>query len=404
MKIAVLGQFPESPKRVTGGVEAAVVYVARELAKLESVSLHVITCIEGLPVARTETREGFAVTYLPRRRLGRATWHLREARGIHHHLAELRPDIVHAHGAGLYAGAAVTSSCPAVVTVHGIFSAEAKLALADAQGLGAEGLSTWKTRAAVRARGMLDSAYERWVIRRAEHLITISPYVQQVFGDAIRGKTYLIENSCDERFFDIVREPIPGRVLLPGVVIPRKGVLPLLKAWRAVLERERDAEPSLHLRIAGSLNSRPDYVARCQAYVRDAGIEGSVSFLGQLTQEEILDEYARCALMVLPSFQETAPVTVVEAMASGVPVLATRVGGIPWMIQDGVSGRTIPAPEPPDGDSAALAEALLQALRERDRGLQMARRAKRDAQTRFHAHAVALKTFEVYQHVLGSEG
>ena len=323
---------------------------------------------------------------------------------MHRRLAELRPDVVHAHGAGLYAGAAVTWSAPSVVTVHGIFSAEAKLALADAQGPDVGGLRTWTACAAVRARGWLDSAYERWVIRRAEHLIAISPYVHQVFGDTIRGETYLIENSCDERFYDIVREPIPGRVLLPGVVIPRKGVLPLLKAWRSVLDRGGDAEPSLHLRIAGSLASRPDYAVRCLAYVREAGIEGSVSFLGQLTQEEILDEYARCALMVLPSFQETAPVTVAEAMASGVPVLATLVGGVPWMIQDGVTGRTVPAPESPDGDPAALAEALLEALRYQDRGRQMARRAKRDAQARFRARAVALKTFEVYQHILGSEG
>lgn len=383
MRVAILGPYPLDAERL-GGVEVAIVYVQRELLKREDMELQIVTCKEELAAPKVVEGGRLRVVYLPRGRLGRLTWHRREVRAILEALRPFEPDIVHAHGSGLYAGAALAGPYPAVITVHGIISQEAKL------------LSGWGNR----LRGALDAAYERMVIRRARHLLLITPYVEQVFAGLFSGRSYLVENACDERFFALERQVVTGRILFAGPVIPRKGVLPLLKALSLV----REQVPEAHLRIAGPTAGRPEYYQACAAYVHEQGLGQAVSFLGQLTQEQLLEEYARCAFFVLPSFQETAPMVVEQAMAAGVPSVATRAGGVPWMLEEGVTGLTLPVPDSPAGDPQALAAAMVRLLRDGELAERMGRRAREVARARFWPEDVAQRTLEVYQRVLEAEG
>ncbi|MBN1400905.1 MAG: glycosyltransferase, partial [Anaerolineae bacterium] len=181
MRVAILGPYPLDTQRLSG-VEVAIVYVQRELQKLSDVELHIVTCSQTLEEPRTVESERLKVTYLPRGRLGRLTMHRREIMAMQRLLREIEPDIVHAHSSGLYAGAALASPYPAVVTVHGIVSQEAKLLT----GLGN------------RARGWIDARYERYLMRRTQHLMLITPYVAQVFAGVFSGQSYLVENACDE--------------------------------------------------------------------------------------------------------------------------------------------------------------------------------------------------------------
>ena len=382
MRVAILGQFPEDPRRLLGGVQAAMAYVLPELARLPDLDLRVIACIEGLAAPEQTTFAGVPVTYLPRRGLGRVTWHRREVRAMLDEMASFAPDLVHAHGAGLYAGAAVSCGHPAVVTVHGIFGQEARL------------LRGWRAR----LRGELDGLYERWVLRRTGHLIAISPYVERVFAGVFRGQTYLVENPVDARFFSLDRRPVRGRILLPAVVIPRKGVLPMIQA----VERLTVDWPDVHLRVAGSLHSRPDYAQACQAYVAQAGLAERVSFLGHLDQASLLDEYAACELLALPAFQETAPISLEQGMAAGIPCIATRAGGVGEMIRDGETGFTLPVPPAPEGDPEALAGAISRAFADPEGAAALGQRAKLDAAERFSASRVAERTLAVYCQVLAS--
>jgi glycosyltransferase involved in cell wall biosynthesis len=179
-------------------------------------------------------------------------------------------------------------------------------------------------------------------------------------------------------------------------VIERKGVLPLIRAFHRVHQQM----PESRLRVAGSEIVEAEYARACRDLARSLGLGEAVAFLGQVTTEEILAEYARCATFVLPSFQETAPVAIEEAMAAGVPCVATRVGGIPWMIEDGVTGQTVPAPSSAAGNPGQIADALLQVLLAARAG-EMGKEARRRARTRFRAEVVARRTREVYQKVLG---
>jgi glycosyltransferase involved in cell wall biosynthesis len=378
MRIAILGQYPLDTQRL-GGVEVAIVYAQRELLKIAEVELHILTCKEELTQPKVTQQERLTITYLPRGRRGRLTWHRYEIQAMLDVLRAFQPNVVHGHGSGLYAGAALSSPYPSVITPHGIIYQEARL------------LDSWNSK----LRGWLDSAYERSVVRRAHHMMLITPYVEKAFAGVFSGQSYLVENACDERFFDLDWQPVPGRLLFAGPVIPRKGVLPLLKALSLV----RREVPTAHVRIAGPTGSMPDYFQTCQAFVREAGLGDAVTFLGHLTQEQVLQEYATCAVFVLPSFQETAPMVVEQAMAAGVPSVATCAGGVPWMLEQGVTGLTLPVPPSAEGDPQALAEALLRLLRDPMEARRMGQRAKMEAEKRFRPEVVARRTYAVYQQV-----
>ena len=298
-------------------------------------------------------------------------------------LERIQPDVVHAHTSGLYAGAALACSYPSVLTVHGIASQEAKL------------LEGWRSR----LRGWADTVYERWAIKRTRHLMSITPYVDHIFNGLFSGQSYLVENACDECFFDIERQPVQGRIFFAGPVIPRKGVLPLIKA----LDLVRREIPEAHVQVAGSVTSRPEYHAACVAYVDQHGLGEAVQFMGHLPQEEVVEAYRTCSVFALPSFQETAPMTIEQAMAGGVPSVATRAGGVPWMLDDGVTGWTVPIPASQDGDPETLAEALLKVLLSPQEAHQMGVRAKALAERRFRPAAVAHRTYQVYQDVIAAE-
>ena len=388
MRVAILGPYPLDANLLGGGVEAAIVYLQRELVKRDQIDLHIVTCSQQISQPRVVEGDGCTVTYLRRGRRGRLTGHRAEIAALCAHLRRLQPDIVHGHMTGLYAGAALASGYPAVVTVHGIVYREAQLQ---------ETLPN-------KLRGLIDARYERRVVRRAPDLILITPYVQEAFSGVLTGTTYLVENACDERFFTLGPggagrpAPVPGRVLFAGPVIPRKGVLPLIEAMARLHERM----PEAHLRIAGALDRVPEYGAACQRRVHELGLEEVVAFLGHLDQERILAEYGACAAFVLPSFQETAPVAIAQAMAAGVPCVATRAGGVPWMLQDGLTGWTLPVPQSPAGDPQTLAAALERVLADPEGALEMGRRAKAEAEVRFHPTVVARQTCEVYQRVIAA--
>ena len=97
----------------------------------------------------------------------------------------------------------------------------------------------------------------------------------------------------------------------------------------------------------------PNYVQTMMAEIQREGLDDVVSLLGALDTGRLQEEYRAAAVVALPSRQEAAPMAIIEAMASGIPVLASRVGGIPYLVSDGVTGRLAPP-----GDPAAWAAAL----------------------------------------------
>ncbi len=148
---------------------------------------------------------------------------------------------------------------------------------------------------------------------------------------------------------------IPEDVFLAGMVgrfMPQKGHAILLDAAAALPEGMR----AIHFALVGDgelKNEIKERVARAKA-------EGCFHFFEQ--DENVADYYAMFDCLVLPSLWEACPYTLLEAMAMKIPVVASSVGGVDEIIEDGVSGLLVPPLNPP-----ALADAIMK-LRE-DRGL-----------------------------------
>jgi glycosyltransferase involved in cell wall biosynthesis len=125
-----------------------------------------------------------------------------------------------------------------------------------------------------------------------------------------------------------------------------------------------------------------------------AGVEASFRFWGWKSQAELLDFYAQADVFVMPSLVEAFGVVFLEAMASGIPVIGTRAGGIPELIEHGRNGLLS---EP--GDVVGLAESLLGLLA--DVPLQQRlRHAGLETAQSFDVERMMQCTYQVYQTVL----
>lgn len=131
---------------------------------------------------------------------------------------------------------------------------------------------------------------------------------------------------------------------------PHKTVDVLLKAMPRILQRYR-----VQLNIIGGGPRFDEYVA----LARTLGIEKDTHFLGNIDHSELPAHYASADLFVLPSARESFPLVLLEAMASGLPAVATAVGGVPEMVLEGETGLLVPPNDP-----EALAQAINSLLAE----------------------------------------
>ena len=163
-----------------------------------------------------------------------------------------------------------------------------------------------------------------------------------------------------------------GSLLCVAAVAPHKGQADLADALGLV------ADLPWHCVLAGSLDVAPDYVADVRGRLARSGLQDRVRLVGSLRGDALDGAYAAADLVVLPSRAETYGMVVTEALARGLPVVATRVGGVPETL--GGSGAAIPGllvpPDGPEPMAAGLRQWLCRAdLRERWRARAAERRA-----------------------------
>lgn len=377
MRVVMMGDFPRDPKHIGGGVEAVIVYLLKGLQQFDDLELQVLTLRPDV-AGEEVSHNGITVHYLPANYcLNALTFDAFHRRLLRRKLIALRPDLIHAHIAGTYPLAALGTGIPSVLTPHGIRRHE---------------MAFW--------RGWRSQLYRRWLVahqerasvRAARHVISISPYVRKEFGQALQGAIYDIENPIQDRFFALERREQPKWVLYAGHISVRKGILELLQAVDLV----RQQVPDVQLRLAGRTNVDQGYTEQARAFVREHCLEDNVRFLGSLDEESLLEEYARCALLVLASRQETAPMVIEQAMAARVPVVATRVGGVDYLVDHGRTGFVVEF-----GDIEGLAEAMIRLLADSDLRASMGEAGRFEAERRFRADVVARQTRQVYYRILG---
>ncbi len=256
------------------------------------------------------------------------------------HLADARPDVVHNH---MYRAEVVGT--------------KAAIALGTAGHRRPWVISTVHSS---RVRSCEDQEQLRRLTPSMDRLVVVSNAIDRkvVEEGRLGAERVLIYNGVDLERYDhqepcctlrdeYAMEPDAGIVGVVGRLELEKGHPTLLEAWPMVLERV----PGAYLLIVGE-GSRQDLLRQI---AREQGIERHVIFTGR--RDDIPAVTAALDVAVLPSYREAQGLTILEAMAMSRPVVASNVGGIPEMVQDGVTGLLVPPHDPP-----ALAAAIARLL------------------------------------------
>ncbi|WP_374593246.1 glycosyltransferase [Aquabacterium sp.] len=239
----------------------------------------------------------------------------------------------------------------------------------------------------------------RWALRRADGVVAVSRAllgkVQRLLAPATPRVVLAPCAGFDPALF-VPRPRAPARgelglapdarvVLFVGHLIAIKGVDVLIDAWVRLLAKPGVGQDCL-LVLIGHGDNRKALESRATR----VGLSERVRFVGAVAQAEVSRWMAAADLLCLPSRNEGTPNVVVEALASGLPVVASRVGGIPELVVDGKNGLLVPPEDP-----SALAEALANAL---------SREWVRDKVCASVAHltwtAIAAKNIELMQQVM----
>jgi glycosyltransferase involved in cell wall biosynthesis len=185
---------------------------------------------------------------------------------------------------------------------------------------------------------------------------------------------------------------VRGRVMTTtSSDVPMKGLAPLLEAI-AKIRTERD---DVELVIIGKPKDR----SAIPALVERLGLGKTVRFVSGVTTERIVELYAEAEVAAVPSLYEGFSLPAVEAMACGVPIVATTGGALPEVVgTDGETGLLVPP-----GDVGALASALLRALGDADLRARIGTAGRARVLERFTWRATALGTVENYRALLDEQ-
>jgi glycosyltransferase involved in cell wall biosynthesis len=183
-------------------------------------------------------------------------------------------------------------------------------------------------------------------------------------------------------------------ILTVGRVDPQKNQALALRALHAL----RDAHPSARLLLVGHV-SAPAYQAKIQALAAELGVAGRVTLLPGLPAagQALVDAFHAADVFLLPSTHEPFGIVLLEAWAAGLPVVASRVGGVPSFVEHGRDGLLF---EPDDLGGATRALAALLADGPRARALAEAGRAK--ARERYGWDVISRQLIALYEEVLGA--
>ena len=402
MRVALIGPVPPRLGGATpGGVATHQVYLAAGLAAagVEAPLLATNAC---RPVSDKEGKESFPIffvgrgwtsfgqvpkyaAYLARARVrGSRREVLRNLLWYRRFLGSVRPELIHVQHPlerCLYTRMVQRLEgwrVPLVVTAHSLFGEHAE-----------------------------DTIYSLMApnLRAADRVIAVSEHIAEqavrlgVAGDRVR----VIRSGVDvERFRPRDRYPARRRlgihaevpvVLFVGNLEPRKQVDVLLQAIRCV--RQRVARATLLIVGSGQSAGAEDQTDHLVGLSRDLDLAEAVNFVGPVDDQQLVDYYAAANVFALTSSSEAQGIVALEAMACGLPVVATAVGGLLGTIDDGRTGFLVPP-----GEIMPLAQRLIDVLQDAHRAETIGTAARQSVERDFSWPRAVEASIQVYREVL----
>lgn len=294
-------------------------------------------------------------------------------RTIRRKLRQIQPDLVHGQGTERYCAlSAVVSGYPALMTIHGNMRLIAKL-----------------HRAPVLSFYWLAARLEAWTLPRADGVVCITEYTQKAVAP-LNQRTWVVPNGVDKQFFDVCPKPTLGdraRILCVGLICPRKNQNELIRAMDSVAALE-----PIDLVFLGNVSKETHYGAEFETLVNQ---RSWCHHLGFADQEKLRSELSRSTMLILPSVEDNCPMVILEAMAAGVAVVASKVGGVPELITHGKDGILF---EPTK--LMEMIDSVNTLLHDAEKVKSIGQNAKAMAYRRFHPRQIAQRHLEIYREIL----
>lgn len=237
----------------------------------------------------------------------------------------------------------------------------------------------------------IEKLEEYWLLK-AKQLVGLSQAITDLTRDYYGIKLNnipIVPNPIDTSFFKCA--PLSqeeNTVLYAGRLEFRKGVHVLIRAIPRILEKA----PQTKFVLIGNDCGMKDYLLR---KIQEFEIEKSVMILGQLPREQLVEWYQRSSVCVVPSLCENHPYVVLEAMACGRPVIATRVGGIPEIVQHEQNGLLVEA-----GSVSGLAEAILRLSSDGNMRDTLGANARKTMEARYAPERVVGESVSLYEKII----
>jgi len=360
-----------------------IINLQRELVKLPEVELHLCTFNPGVARKQCVERDGAVIHvikngapflhrgwthYMP---LDVLSHFLQDIMLLKHELKIINPDIVHAHGTeNAYALAAAAMKYPSIVSMQGII-AEINKVNPTARYRRVEKLERKALQMAKYAS--CRTAFDTGFVRKtnpATHIFQIQEAMNPIY--------------FNQQWQGCARK----RILFVGSMGKHKGLEYLLQAVK-ILSAE---DPSVELCVVGGT---PGQIEAYRQLCRELSIDQRVEFAGFLNAAAIVPHHLSCKVFVIPSTNENSPNTLAEAMVSGMPCVASAVGGIPCMVDDEKTGLLFRS-----GDVEGLVRQLKRVLYDDELCRKLGTAAAEIARKRHWPENVAEETMEAYRFIL----
>jgi glycosyltransferase involved in cell wall biosynthesis len=381
MKVLMISSLPINLNSIQGGVDAVVVNLLKGFGYFPEVKILVLSLGKSDYRKTVKYSDNITIEFLTRKSQfgGNLFNYFFQARkDVQDYIRKFNPDIVHMQGASpiLFCLLGLNKR-NLVITQHGIMAEEIN----------------YQNSKVDRFKFWFKMLVERYYFPRFTNYTFISNYnqrfLEQLNKNHYNGK--LIYNPVNPIFFDLkIRSHFEKRILYVGVINARKNLLCLLKA---ILKLKKKID-GLKLDVIGGFKDE-SYKNLIFSFIKDNNLEDDVNFLGWKSQSELLELYKEVDLFVLPSLQESLPVSIAEAMAAGRPVIATDVGGISEMITCEKSGFIFKS-----NDTEELKNYLFKFCNDNGAYSYFAKFAREEAMRKFHPKNVAFQTIEFYKEIL----
>lgn len=326
MKVIQIGPYPTNPSIIRGGIEASVYGLAQELSKN-----HQVIVIDSPRIENEDSLENYGSILV--HRFHNPGVHQRDAikrvDDIVKDIINYNPTICHLHGTGIFCWSLIKeirrkTSIPIILTVHGLARIEKIKALKR------------HFSSKVFYQYIAQSNCERRVLSTLHKVIVDTQYVEKAIkGYRLRKEPemVIIPQGIDNHFYTLDCSKTSRNILSVGSITQRKGHLQMIKAFSIAAQELQD----IKLIICGVL-SDSHYYQQLLNLIDTLPCKDMISLKTDVSKEELYDLYNQAHIFALHSQEESQGIVFAEAMASGLPIIATRVGGIPDVVISGETG------------------------------------------------------------------